>query len=325
MRACQRWGLIVASVALLGTACGSAHSPGAQSKLQLQPAASAAGNEQAAKREAANLLSLVRVPPGAEPVGPVTGLLSRPLVTPGVQSLVDRSRFWRVRTGFAAVLAWLRAHQPAGLKPDTLISEGLGPGGTRYSGDSYASPEPAAAWSAADLWIAVASSGSGSLIRADAMVTWLDPVPARDDAAGRRLHVASTGPCPPGDAGVVGVSNPKEHLTDRLLPAGNPSGALVCRYYGLNGPAFKLRHQSRLDAAAAQKLAAAVAALPLAHPDGGAVSCPNDDGSSALVALSYPGGGDVDLWVLLGGCGGVGNGVISTGSGDLPALILSLG
>jgi hypothetical protein len=36
-------------------------------------------------------------------------------------------------------------------------------------------------------------------------------------------------------------------------------------------------------------------------------------GSAELIALSYPGRPDVDLWVRLNGCGGVSNGYIFAG------------
>jgi hypothetical protein len=53
-----------------------------------------------------------------------------------------------------------------------------------------------------------------------------------------------------------------------------------------------------------------MAGRQLSHALGGVMSCPFDDGSAELIALSYPGGPDVDLWVLLNGCGGVSNGYI---------------
>jgi len=53
--------------------------------------------------------------------------------------------------------------------------------------------------------------------------------------------------------------------------------------------------------------------LPLSHPDGEVVNCPNDDGSAEVLAPAYPGRPDVDLWIKLNGCRGVSNGHILAG------------
>jgi hypothetical protein len=82
---------------------------------------------------------------------------------------------------------------------------------------------------------------------------------------------------------------------DRLAARGGPHG------------------QGGSHAAAARRAAGPLARLALSHVDGGAVSCPADDGSVEVVTLSYPGRGDVDLWISLTGCGGVSNGFISQG------------
>jgi hypothetical protein len=50
--------------------------------------------------------------------------------------------------------------------------------------------------------------------------------------------------------------------------------------------------------------------------------CPMDDGSAEVIALSYSGRADVDLWISLNGCGGVSNGHILAGlppGEDVPA------
>lgn len=56
-----------------------------------------------------------------------------------------------------------------------------------------------------------------------------------------------------------------------------------------------------------------MARMPLSHVDGGTVSCPMDDGSYAVLVLTYAGRPDVDLWIKLNGCGGVSNGYIRAG------------
>ena len=68
-----------------------------------------------------------------------------------------------------------------------------------------------------------------------------------------------------------------------------------------------------MNAVAARQVAAPLARLPLSHVDGGVTSCPADDGSAEVVALSYSGRADVDLWISLTGCGGISNGHIVLG------------
>jgi hypothetical protein len=68
---------------------------------------------------------------------------------------------------------------------------------------------------------------------------------------------------------------------------------------------------TKLASAAARQTAASMANLPLSHVDGGVMSCPMDDGSAEIVALTYPGLPDIDLRVKLNGCGGVSNGYIT--------------
>ena len=43
------------------------------------------------------------------------------------------------------------------------------------------------------------------------------------------------------------------------------------------------------------------------------LNCPLDDGLAEVIALSYAGRPDVDLWISLSGCGGVSNGYILAG------------
>jgi hypothetical protein len=108
----------------------------------------------------------------------------------------------------------------------------------------------------------------------------------------------------------VGVTSHGADLERQLLPAAAAAGGLECRYYGLNGHPFQLRGVTRLSAAQARHVAATMSAIPLSHALGEVVSCPADDESAEVIALSYPGRGDVDLWVTLNGCTFVSNGFI---------------
>jgi len=233
---------------------------------------------------------------------------------PGVTSLVDRITAWRVAMPFAAVVAWLSAHRPRGLHSDGSSSGGNAfTGQTSMIGTSYQGPADRA-WQSADLEISTAPAGpDASMIRVDAVIVWLDPRPVPSRPGAHPLRVTLAGGCPRTDSGVTGVINPGARLTQRLLPPGQPTAGLRCRYDGLNGHPFRLVAAERLSAAQARRAARSMARIPLSHVDGGVVNCPMDDGSFELLALAYPGRPDIDLWIKLNGCAGVSNGYITAG------------
>jgi hypothetical protein len=245
--------------------------------------------------------------------------------------LVVQTQYWRVALSFGQAQAWLGSHPPQGLKLAGTSTGGgqspsdmtVGYGYTAASTAQLQSPE---------LEVGVAYLGaSSSAIRVDAVVVWTDPRPWPDNTTGKRVHVTVAQGCPVSVAGVVGVTNPGAGLAASLLPAGKPTAALVCRYNGSNGPSGslpaskwqKLAHQARLSATGAADLGRVVATAPLSRtivPGGGAFApvdhCPMDDGAVALLAFSYPGRPDVDLWAQLTGCAVVGNGyILGGGSG----------
>jgi hypothetical protein len=230
---------------------------------------------------------------------------------------------------FAQAVTWLGTEQPGslhqgGLREDGLVQDGStgqphAGGRTITIGYSYDGP-PSPAWQSADLAIEVAPAGSdASVIRADGQVVWLDPVPEQDLGSARRIRVTVARGCPGSDAGFGDVANSRPGLTVRLLPGTAPVAGLECRYYGLkgyyrlNGPAWRLRGATRLNAAAAGRLASSMARISLSHPDGEELNCPLDDGTAEVIALSYAGRPDVDLWLSQSGCGGVSNGYILAG------------
>ncbi len=267
-----------------------------------------AGNRKLARHEALRLLSLVPVPAHSVRLSSPPSSLSTPMSTPGVISLVDTSRSWRLPWQFTVAEEWLLALRPAGLRR-IGEAQSFGPPASGYSYAGPANP----AWQSADLNIAIApTSDGGTVMRADGQVVWLDPVPVPDTAQGRRLRVLASARCPGGDSGVVGVTNPGPGLDNALVPGGRPRSGLECVYFGANGRPFELRSQTRLGASRAARLAASTARMPLSHPIGAVMRCPMDDGSAELIALSYPGRPDVDLWVHLNGCGGVSNGHVTT-------------
>jgi hypothetical protein len=288
---------------------------GAPAPVRTGRVATAAGNSAAARTEAARLLSLARVPPGAVRLAhPPRSLPGLPLGRPAVASLVDRVVAWRVGLPFAAVQAWLSAHPPRGLRSDGSASAGnIISGQATMAGASYRGPA-SRAWQSADLEISAAPAGPhASMIRADAVIVWLDPRPAASGPGAHPVRVTLAGGCPAAERGVTGVGNPGAGLTRRLLPPGQPAAGLRCRYNGLNGHPWHLVAARRLTAPAARRAARSMARLPLSHPDGGVVNCPADDGSAEVLALAYPGRPDVDLLIKLNGCRGVSNGHIFAG------------
>jgi hypothetical protein len=275
----------------------------------------AAGNRTAAEAEARALLALTPLPPGANPTTTRPALLSGPPLGSVLDaSLVDQSSFWRVDRPADQTLAWIKAHPPTGLS--RTGSGMLSTPTAKVHGLGWGAPDTAA-WRSAQLQVGIAADGdSASVIRADGMAVWLDPVPVRDSGAGPRLRVTVAGGCPATDRGYVGVTNPDQpDLDAALLPGGSPTAGLVCEF--TKSP--RLTSHRTLDATAAARVAAQARALPLGHSLGGPHSCPADFASVVVLALSYPGRPDVDLWLKPNGCGRVGNGHVETAVGNLPA------
>jgi hypothetical protein len=213
---------------------------------------------------------------------------------PAASSEVDKVEFWDVRFGQEDPLTWVTDHPPIGM---TLV-------GTSTGAYLYSAPST-------DRWPQillnfsdglVASSTAG--VRVDAIVIYLDPNPLRDNATGPRARLAVAGGCPPGVTGVVGVSNPGARLTSELLPTGHPARGLLCACEG-----SLLSHRARLGSGAVDRLAAAVAAVPLSHTDGEDLMCGMGT-KSYILALSYPHRADVDLWFDLMTCTSVSNGYV---------------
>jgi len=307
----------VAAVCLAAAGCGSARTPAPGGSGAARPRTAsaagpptAAGNKGLADREARRLLALVPVPAQAVAVSKPPGWPQpeRPIAT----SVIDKYRVWRLPMSFSRAAAWIKAHPPAGVgAAERFSSQGRD---LRAVGYAYDNGPSSPAWASAWLQVEVAPSGPGhSVMRADGIVIWLDPVPMPADTAGRRVHVTVSGGCPRTDRSVVGVTNNGADLKRRLLPAAAPVAGLECLYYGLNQHPFQLRSVTHLAAAGARHVARNMLMLPVAHATGEMFGCAMDDGSAAIVALSYPGRADVDLWVALTGCGGVGNGFIEAG------------
>ena len=275
-------------------------------------------NKQMARVEAGRLLRLVVVPPGSVKLtsGPSSLLTGPTMGTPMTTSLIDASAFWKVPLPMNATLSWFTKHPPGGLVQSRSGSTAIH-GTTTSSGYAYDAPS-STAWTGASVEIGVAPIGPNtSVLRADGMAMWIDPVPFRDTRPGLRVRVAVASGCPAGDRGVVGVTNTLRSLERSLVPPGSPTAGLVCEYDGLNGQPFALKRTTALDRTAAGALSVKARRLPLGHVDGAVTNCPMDDASITLVALLYPGGANVDLWIETTGCTTVSNGFI-TAQGSVP-------
>jgi hypothetical protein len=309
---------LAAAVCLLAAGCGTVPyqartTARTQHPHRVSGVPSSAHNEVLAAREAARLLARTPLPAGAAALPRVPRALARPVIGPAAaQSLVDKTKSWRLPLPFARARAWVTAHRPDGLAQSDTGTIG-GRGGVTAAGYAYGAPATAA-WQSAELVLSVAPDGPhASYLRADGSAIWLDPRPVRFTTPGPRARLTVAGPCPATDQHVVGVRNPGSGLTRRLLPAGQPLAGRECRYYGLNGHPWRLRSTTRLTAARARRLAAAMNRIPLSHTLGGVFNCPMDDGSAEIIALSYPGRPDVDLWDPLNGCVFISNGFILVG------------
>ncbi len=308
-----RYGLIVSGLVagLLAAGCGTVPAPdsaqpGSAAVHDVKAGLTLAGNRELARQQAAWLLSRVRVPDGATALESPPASLSSPAIgTPSDATVVDSVRSWRIDMPFAQLTAWLQQHRPSGLPsgpvPDGAVST---TDNGRLTEVGYAYPGLSSpAWQSAELGIGVAPDGNtASVMRADGQVVYLDPRPVPDSVKGPRLRVTIAGGCPRNDTGIVGVRNSGPGLRQRLLPAGSPTAGLVCRYASYGGPQWLLRAATRLNAAAAARLARSIARLPVSHTDGGSYRCPLGGDSAEVIALAYPRRSDVDLWVPSYGC-----------------------
>lgn len=322
---------IIAAAGLLAAGCGTAKPlpPGTGGAgIPQTPAASAApsaspspkapaiaggsANIPAASLEAGTLLAKAPVPPGATvlpspvPVLPISPKLGR------LPSAVTRSREWRVPMPLAAATAWVTAHPPAGM---TVKAAGRQSGsGTDARTYTYTAPA-GPAWGEADLTVQLTGSSQGTTTeKASAAVVYLNTRPLPDRTAGLRTRLAVTGSCPARTA-AVGVTNTGADLRTRLLPAGAATAGLECRYAA--APSGRLLADTALTGAQARAVAGRLTALPLSRAQHSIIACPRGDGWDEVIALSYPGRADADVWVSSDGCGDAANGFIVAASAGL--------
>jgi hypothetical protein len=225
-------------------------------------------------------------------------------------SLIDKSRYWHVDESVDTVNRLISGTSPTGLTR-TGSSTGGGPEGTTEQGIEWSESDRSYA-TELSLEESVTSDGSGgAIIRADGIGIWLDPRPYRDDRSGTRMRLTVNGGCPTSRREDIGVRNPGSDLGRALLPTADPTAGLICQFGGLNSaPPAGLAGKVALSAADAGRLADQARHLQLAHTGRVEMSCPMGDGGVDVVALSYPGRPDVDLWYDATGCQHVSNGHI---------------
>ncbi len=142
---------------------------------QAPNAVAAADRHAAAAADAASLLALAPVPPGAQPASssPVAETSGAPQ-TPGTPDLVDQSTWWTAPGSTALVTAWVQAHVPPGA---AMVGSGStstrGTVTSRYVVFAFAARQPVLTERA--LTAMVAPDGPAQVaLRADAQVVW-DP------------------------------------------------------------------------------------------------------------------------------------------------------
>ncbi len=186
-RQVSRWlsGLAAAACAaamLAGCAAQPARpQPGAAGTGSASPAG--ASPRQRAVADAARIIASFPRPPGAVRTGLIASL-TVPGEWPGGPDVATATRWWRAPGRPQAVLAWIRAHLPAGF---TLGGTGTG---TYEPTPSVIEPEswtdqfvlPAVPGVLAQRWLVVLAvpDGGQTAIRADAQVVWLPARPAAE-------------------------------------------------------------------------------------------------------------------------------------------------
>jgi hypothetical protein len=169
--------LLAAGAVAAGISLASGPVPGARA------AGSASANRASATAEAARLLGLIALPPGAvrsgtEPTGD-QGTLREPTDDEATPNLVDASAWWTTRASPQAVLAYVAAHLPHGAKSSGNSSSSGPPGTVPTESETFALSPLAGVLAERVLGVTVAPLADGfTAIRTDGEAVWLTPRPA---------------------------------------------------------------------------------------------------------------------------------------------------
>ena len=131
----------------------------------------------AARLDAAQLLNLVPVSPGAEPSPTAPSpVVSHPPTEPATPYLVDQATWWTAPGTMDSVIAWVQAHAPPGT---TMGGSGFASdhGVVQWRATGWMFPPQPRVLTSRQLSVMVAPNGPAVAIRADAQVIW-DPVRA---------------------------------------------------------------------------------------------------------------------------------------------------
>jgi hypothetical protein len=142
---------------------------------------------------ARQLLARLILPPGARrlPQTPVPSSLTTPFTGNGdVTPSLDQYQLFALTQPMAAAAAFLATHVPSGLDQGGTGSGG-GPGGVTMQEVTYSDHEVPAGIAGAQLVLTVVPASAGSLLRADAQITWYPPRTAAEYIDPARYHVLS--------------------------------------------------------------------------------------------------------------------------------------
>lgn len=169
-----------------------------------------AGNRPEAAALARKMLSKLRLPAGARrlPATPVPQALRQPSLWALATASLDIHHLYEVPQPMQSVAAMLTAHVPAGTSLAVTGQSG-GPTGVTSEDVSYEARSLPAGVDMAQLALTVVpDSSGGSLVRADAQVTWYPPRPAAEYVDPAGFHVLTI---------AVTIYNPRLHTIRKVV------------------------------------------------------------------------------------------------------------
>lgn len=124
------------------------------------------------------------------------------------------------------------------------------------------------------------------------------------------LTVNAAQPCPVSAGKARDVSNTAASSSRLLSASAAATRGLICVYSGSLNPAPV--HQIILNSTNASRLAAALRGVALKAPPNGLVNCPADTGGFTVIAFTFRGASDEDVWWDDSGCQTLDNGRVGT-------------
>ena len=192
----------------------------------------AAGSRAGAQALARRLLLRLGLPPGARPV-PMRmrpPLLRQPQVSYGGTHQADVHALFRLSEPMTAVQGFLRAHPPGGMKLSGYGQLSSAAGVTMMTVSDAPRSLPAGINSAELSTAVVPAAGGGSLLRADAAVTWYPARSAAEwiDPARYREAVVS-----------ITMFNPRRHTVTRAITSPGAIARLAEQANGLHAAPYQ--------------------------------------------------------------------------------------